>query len=174
MDLRNYAVKETLEDGTEVTIRAIRRDDQDAIREIFANLDEESTHCRFFGPKKELTDEELAYFTEPDFRQAVALVATVRTGKGETLAAGARFSAQGPASPGSAELAFTTEKRYRGHGLANLLLGHLVGIARKLGLSQLEAEVLADNHPMLGVFRKCGLPMAQRREDNIVHVTLTL
>jgi GNAT superfamily N-acetyltransferase len=172
--LRNYTVIETLEDGTEVTIRAIRRDDQDAIREIFENLDEESTYRRFFAPKKELTDDELAYFTDLDFRQAVGLVATVQTENGNALAAGARFAAEGPASPGSAELAFTTEKRYRGHGLANLLLTHLVGIAKKLGLSQFEADVLAENQPMLSVFRSCGLPMTQRQEGNVIHVTLTL
>ncbi len=70
----------------------------------------------------------------------MGLVATVQTGKGEALAAGARFAAEGPASPESAELAFTTEKRYRGHGLANLLLRHLVGIAKKLGLSRLRGR----------------------------------
>ena len=32
VDLRNYAVEETLEYGTKVTIRAIRRDDQEALR----------------------------------------------------------------------------------------------------------------------------------------------
>lgn len=174
IDLRNYAVKETLADGTEVTIRAIRRDDQDAIREIFANLDEESTYRRFFGPKKELTDEELAYFTDLDFRQAVGLVATLQADKREALAAGARFAAEGPASPGCAELAFTTEKRYRGHGLAHLLLRHLVGIAKELGLAQFEADVLTENQPMLSVFRSSGLPMKQRQEGNVIRVTLTL
>jgi GNAT superfamily N-acetyltransferase len=75
---------------------------------------------------------------------------------------------------GKRELAFTTEKRYRGHGLANLLLRHLVGIAKKLGLSQFEADVLAENQPMLSVFRKSGLPMEQRHEGNVVHITLSL
>ena len=139
MDLRNYAVKETLKDGSVVTIRAIRREDEEAIRAIFANLDEESTYRRFFGPKKELTDAELVYFTDVDFNQIVALVATVPTGAGEALIAGGRFAAEGPAPARSAELAFTTEERYRGRGLADLLLRHLVGIAKELGVPQFDA-----------------------------------
>jgi GNAT superfamily N-acetyltransferase len=174
VDLRNYAVKETLEEGAEVTIRAIRREDQDAIREIFENLDEESTYRRFFGPKKELTDAELAYFTDVDFSRVVALVATVPTGTGQALIAGGRFAADGLASPESAELAFTTEKGYRGRGLAHLLLRHLVGIAKELGLSRFEGEVLAENQPMLAVLRRSGLPMQQHQEGNIIHVTLSL
>jgi RimJ/RimL family protein N-acetyltransferase len=174
IDLRNYAAKEILADGTEVTIRAIRPEDQESIREIFQNLDEQSTYRRFFSPKKELTDAELAHFTDLDFHQVVGLAATVQTGAGEALVAGGRFAAEGPASPEIAELAFTTEKRYRGRGLATLLLSHLVKIAKELGVFRFEADVLAENQPMFAVFRLSGLPMQQSREGNIIHVTLSL
>jgi hypothetical protein len=55
-----------------------------------------------------------------------------------------------------------------------LLLRHLVGIAREANLSRFEADVLAENQPMLNVFRRAGLPMAQRRDGNVIHVTLSL
>ena len=173
-DPRDYLAHDVLKDGTVVTIRAIRREDQEAIRAIFANLDEESTYRRFFGPKKELTDAELVYFTDVDFKQIVALVATVPTGVDAALIAGGRFAAEGPAPAQSAELAFTTEKDYRGRGLADLLLRHLAGIAREMGLSRFGAEVLAENQPMLAVFRRSGLPMQLRQEGNVIHVTLSL
>jgi RimJ/RimL family protein N-acetyltransferase len=174
MSLRNYVAKEILEDGTEVTIRAIRREDQDGIREVFENLDEESNYRRFFGPKKELTEAELAHFTDLDFRQVVGLVATVQTDKGEALVAGGRFAAEDEAPRRSAELAFTTVAGYRGRGLADLLLRHLAGIAKELGISQFEGDVLAENQPMLAVLRQSGLPMQQHREGNVIHVTLSL
>jgi RimJ/RimL family protein N-acetyltransferase len=173
-DLRSYAAKEILADGTEVTVRAIRPDDSESLLEVFNKLDEESTYRRFFGPKKELTEAEVVHFTNVDFSHVVALVATVPADKGEALIAGARFAEEGPASPGSAELAFTIEKRYRGRGLANLLLRHLAALATELGLSRFEADVLAENQPMLHVFRKSGLPMTQRREGNVIHVILSL
>ena len=174
IDLRNYIAHETLRDGTAVTVRAILRGDRDALREVFENLDEESFYRRFLGPKKGLTEAELAQFTDLDFTQVVGLVATVNTEEGETLIGGGRFAAGGPAFPGRADLAFTTDKRYRGRGLANLILRHLVGIARELGISQFEGDVLADNQPMFAVLRQSGLPMQQQQDGNVIHVTLSL
>jgi RimJ/RimL family protein N-acetyltransferase len=51
---------------------------------------------------------------------------------------------------------------------------HLVGIARKSGLTELTAEVLPDNAPMLTLFERCGLPVNMRREAGAVHVALQL
>jgi hypothetical protein len=48
IDPRNYVAYESLKDGTEVTIRAIRRDDKSHLREAFKNLDRESIYRRFF------------------------------------------------------------------------------------------------------------------------------
>jgi RimJ/RimL family protein N-acetyltransferase len=173
IDLRNYIAQETLEDGTAVTVRAIRREYQDALRVVFENLDEQSFYRRFLGPKKELTEAELAQFTDLDFAQVVGLVVMTQTQDGEALIAGGRF-AENPASRGSAELAFTTDKRYRGRGLANLILRHLARIARDLGISRFEGDVLADNQPMLAVLRRSGLPMQQQKEGNVIHLTLFL
>lgn len=172
--MRNYVAHETLDDGTPVTVRAIRREDQDALRAVFENLDEESFYRRFLGPKKDLTDADLARFTDLDFTQVVGLVAMVRTEQGELLIGGGRFAADAAASPHCAELAFTIDKRYRGRGLGRLLLRHLATIAKELGIVQFEGELLADNGPMLAVLRQSGMPMHERRDGNVIHVTLSL
>ena len=43
---------------------------------------------------------------------------------------------------------------YQGKGLGTALLRHLVTVAREAGLSELVADVLADNTPMLKVFKR--------------------
>ena len=48
MDPQNYTASETLEDGSPVTIRAIRHDDGNTILEAFKNLDRDSVYRRFF------------------------------------------------------------------------------------------------------------------------------
>ena len=58
--------------------------------------------------------------------------------------------------------------------IASLVLKHLVHTAREARVQRFEAEVLAENQPMLAVFRRSGLPMKQRREGNVLHVTLSL
>ena len=56
----------------------------------------------------------------------------------------------------------------------SLVLKHLVHTAREARVQRFEAEVLAENQPMLAVFRRSGLPMKQWREGNVLHVTLSL
>ena len=174
MDPRNYTASEVLKDGTPVAIRAIRREDKGRLLEAFENLDRESVYRRFFSPKKGLSDSELDQLTDVDFSQVVALVVTTETGKGETLIAGGRYAIDNPETSQAAELAFLTDEAYRGRGIAGLLLRHLIRLAQKAGISRLEADVLADNHPMLAVFRRSGLPVRQQREGSVIHLTLDL
>jgi len=51
---------------------------------------------------------------------------------------------------------------------------HLVAIAREAGLSELVADVLADNTPMLKVFKRSGLAMTQSLHGSAIHVMLLL
>jgi RimJ/RimL family protein N-acetyltransferase len=174
IDPRNYVAHETLNDGTAVTVRAIRPDDSAAVLGAFGKLDPESIYRRFFSSKKKLSDSELKHFTEVDFSRVLALVVTAQTEDGETLLGGGRCAAETGNHPQSAELAFLTGEPYRGRGIARLLLRHLILLAQDAGLSRLEADVLTDNQPMLNVLRRSGLPIAERRDGNVVHVTLSL
>jgi RimJ/RimL family protein N-acetyltransferase len=171
---RNYLARETLSDGTEVTVRAIRSDDAARILEAFGELDQEAIYRRFFSPKQDLSSAELKQLTEVDFDQVVALVATTEQQGVETLVGGARYAVQPGEPPRSAELAFLTAGAYRGRGIAGLLLRSLTRLAREAGLSRFEADVLAENQSMLNVFRCSGLPMTHRQEGRTTHVTLSL
>ncbi len=106
IDPRDYRTNETLDDGTDVDIRAITPSDGASILKAFKGLDREAVYRRFFSPKKELTDVELKGLTDVDFANVVALVATTRTGKGKTLIAGGRYAVDNPECPRGAELAF--------------------------------------------------------------------
>lgn len=174
VDPSHYLEHETLRDGTEVTVRAIRAEDAASIVDAFGTLDRESIYRRFFTPKKELSDAEIQHLTRVDFDRVVALVVTRPSPDGESLIAGARYAVEAGDRPKSAELAFLTIATHRGRGTAGLLLKHLAKLAREAGLSQFEAEVLAENTPMLDVFRRSGLAMTQEREGNVIHLTLSL
>jgi RimJ/RimL family protein N-acetyltransferase len=173
MDPRNYTASETLNDGTLVTVRAVRRQDADAFLKAFNNLDRESVYRRFFSPKKELTDDELAQLTDVDFSQVVALLVTKQTGEGEVVMGGGRYATDNSVS-GQAEIAFVTDGNYRGLGVASHILRHLVQIAKNSGVTRFEADVLAENQSMLAVFQRSGLPMKLGRDGGVLHVTLAL
>ena len=155
-------------------MRAIRSDDAARILDAFGKLDREAIYRRFFSPKRDLSSAELEQLTEVDFDRVVALVATTEDQGIETLLGGARYAVLPSEQPRSAELAFLTAEAYRGRGIAGLLLRSLGQLAREAGLSRFEADVLAENQSMLNVFRRTGMKMGQRREGNVVHVTLSL
>jgi GNAT superfamily N-acetyltransferase len=173
---RCYVFAETLRDGTVVTVRAARVDDGPKIRRAFQNLDRDTVYTRFFGYKADVSDADLARITGVDFETVVALLVTTGTGEDEVVVGGASYVVKGSATTEgrSGELAFLVEEDFHGRGIATLLMRHIVVIARANGLDRLEADVLSRNLPMLNVFRRCGLPMAVRREGDVVHAVLSL
>jgi GNAT superfamily N-acetyltransferase len=174
-DPETYVFKETLRDGTRVTLRAARADDGLKIRRAFESLNRDTVYTRFFGFKADVSDVELRGITHVDFNHNTALLITTGSGDSEVVIGGAScFAIETDPPARRGEIAFTVEEDYQGRGMASLLLKHIVRIARGNGLTCLEADVLARNLPMLTVFKRSRLPMTLRHDGDVVHVTLAL
>ncbi len=176
IDVKNYKKSDVLKDGTAITIRTVRPEDKQMMRDAFYDLERESRYTRYFGFKDHVTDEELKKATEVDFEKEVALVITIIVAGKEIIIGGGRYillTAASDTAP-AAEVAFTIEEDYQGNGLASRLFGHLADIARSKGVSAFEAEVLPQNKAMLAVFASRGLPMDKKYIDGLIHVTLFL
>jgi RimJ/RimL family protein N-acetyltransferase len=176
LDPQSYAFKETLKDGTVVTVRAAHTDDGPRIRRAFENLDRDTVYRRFFGVKTEVSDSELSKITDMDFDRNVSLLVTIPSSDDDEIVIGGASYLSIAADPPerSAEVAFTIEEDYQGLGVASMLMRRLVSIARERGLTRLEADVLGHNRAMLAVFKASGLPMTQVSADNVIHVTMSL
>jgi GNAT superfamily N-acetyltransferase len=175
MDPSLFRRQSALRDGTPVVIRFVRADDKERLVTAFSKLDPETIYTRFFSFKKELSQAELDRLDTPDPEHRIGLVVTLGNGVDETIIAGAScvvLDTKGPVR--SAEIAFTVEEDYQRQGLASKLLAAIVDIARSLGISQLEADVLAGNQAMLVVFQHSGLPMSTLRSAGVVHMVLDL
>ena len=92
-------------------IRPIRPDDKDLLRRGMERLSEESRFRRFMRPVSELTDEQLAYFTEIDYRDhfAWAAVRADRLDEGLGVARYVRLEGE----PTVAEAAVTVADEYQ-------------------------------------------------------------
>jgi acyl-CoA synthetase (NDP forming)/RimJ/RimL family protein N-acetyltransferase len=157
-----------LVDGGTVHVRPIRPDDADRLVALHGRLSPQSIYFRFFSPKPRLTDKEVEKFTNVDMVDRVALVAIL----GDELIAVARYDRW----PGrdEAEVAFTVDDAHHGRGLATLLLEHLAAVARHHGLVRFTAEVLPDNRPMLGVFRRAGFEVHNEFSGGIIDVAFDI
>jgi RimJ/RimL family protein N-acetyltransferase len=171
LEAAKYSAVETLRDGRPMEIRALRPDDQAELLAAVERSSPKSRYRRFFGAKRYFSDKEIAYFVNVDFVNHVALVAVVAEGERPTIVGGGRYVV---VHPGQAEVAFVVVDQYQGQSIGAALLRHLIAIARHAGLTELIADVLADNGAMLKVFDKCGLRVNTRREAGIVRVSLQL
>jgi GNAT superfamily N-acetyltransferase len=169
---RRYDVHGSLRDGTPIRIRAIRPDDAERLREHFRGLSEQSKYFRFMGFKRDLTAADLKRLTELDFKDHVALVATVADdGDRRERILGVGRYLRGKL-PYRAEIAFATLDQHHGRGIATLLLEHLNRIARAGGITEFEADVLGENRHMLDVFEHSGLKIRETFESGVVHLYL--
>ena len=92
-----------------------------------------------------------------DFRQVVALVATISQADGKEMVIGdGRYAAVKGEKPERAEIAFLIAEPYRGRRVGSRLLRHLTQSVQDAGLSAFEADVLAYDAPMLAVLQRSG------------------
>jgi RimJ/RimL family protein N-acetyltransferase len=170
-DAAHYSAFETLPDGERIEIRAQRPQDRDGIRAALARTSEQSFYHRFFTVKREFSEKEAHYFLDIDFVKHVALVAIAEESGRSTIVGGCRFIVM---QPGVAEISFLVIDAYQGRGIGSALMRHIVALAREAGLKELFADVLAENVPMLNVFRRSGLLMTKKIVGSTVEVTLRL
>jgi acetyl coenzyme A synthetase (ADP forming)-like protein len=168
-----YAAPALLRDGSSVLIRAIRPDDKESLRRHFSALGPESRYFRFFTFKNALTDEELRYFTEPDFRRHVGLVA-VRLEHGQEQILGvARYTpSQGvPDDPRRSEFAVAVADSWQGRGLGTTLLEHLAKVAVRNGVREFEGDVLGHNTRMVDMLKATGFALQRTNRGGIFRYT---
>jgi RimJ/RimL family protein N-acetyltransferase len=171
MDPASYTATETLRNGAALQIRALRPDDRAEMLAAVGRMSKEALYRRFFAPKRYFSEGELEFFLNVDFKNHVALVATLSEDGREVIAGGARYIVS---ERGHAEVAFAVDDKHQKLGIATHLIAHLIAIARAEGLEAFVAEVLPENVPMLKVFERCGLSKTTRSARGVVNVTLAL
>jgi RimJ/RimL family protein N-acetyltransferase len=166
-----YSAVELLRNGRSIQIRALRASDRTDLVSAVGRTSARSLYRRFFGLKRYFSEKEMAFFLNVDFTNHVALVAIMREGGRRAIIGGGRYVV---IRPGTAEVAFTVVDQYQGQGIGAALMRHIAILARDAGLTELIAEVLPENTPMLKVLEKSGLTLSTKQEADIVHVTIQL
>lgn len=152
-----------LRDGSVAHLRPIVPNDADGIRLFHSRQSAESIYFRFFAPLRELSERDIHRFTNVDYVDRVALVATIR----EDIVGIGRYDCL---DPRTAEVAFNISDHYQGKGIGSVLLEHLAAIGRDAGVQKFTAEVLPHNRKMLTVFSDAGFAVTRRIEDGVVQV----
>ncbi len=170
MQTSAYARDVVLRDGESVLVRAIRPDDKARLLDLFQRLSVRSIRHRFLGAKSTLSETELRYLTEVDFRTHVALAAVSHRGGLEHIVGVGRYLWTDDVGVAPSEVAFAVADADQGRGIGTLLLEHLSAIASSQGVTQFEADVEADNADMMTVFEDSGFTVRTSIDRGVFHV----
>jgi acetyl coenzyme A synthetase (ADP forming)-like protein len=155
-----------LRDGSTLSVRPVRRDDEAELSRFFANLSLESRVFRFFAAVAN-ADASIKRMVDVDYVAKYGIVAVA--GAHDEIVGHAMYVA---IEPGKAELALAVADAYQGRGLGTILLGQLAEAASLAGIQVLEAVVRPENHRMLEVLRESGFPIRSRSEPGEIHAEL--
>jgi acetyltransferase len=143
-----------LKDGSPITIRPIRPEDEPLMVKFHGTISDESVYFRFFHVEKlssRVAHERLFQKCFIDYDREMALVADLhnpQTGEHEILAV-ARLSKMLDEREG--EVAVIVSDSRQGQGIGTELLGRLIDVARAEKLERVAANILPENLGMRGL-----------------------
>ena len=158
----------SLTDGTQVTLRSIRPEDESALTALYERLSPETSYQRFFTVMRRLPPDWAHILANVDYDRRMAIVALGPAGE---LIGVARYVYDERAQ--EAEIAIVIEDRWQGRGLGTRLLGELMGYAEGRGIRRFRAYVLADNLRMLNLIRRGTRILDRKLESGVVSLLLT-
>jgi acetyltransferase len=144
----------TLRDGTAVTIRPIRPEDEDIEQEFVRKLSDESRYFRFRDAVRELSPRVLAQLTRVDYDRHLALIAVTGHDGREIQIAVARYVVD--ADRHRCEFAIAVADGWQRKGIGTRIMEALMAAARAAGMREMYGEILAGNRKMLEFAAKLG------------------
>ena len=166
-----YVMPWRLNDGTDVTLRPIRPEDEPMEHELITTLSEKTMRARFFQVIMGINHDTLVRFCNIDYDREMAIVAELKEGDKKKFAGIARLVMEPDTR--NAEFAIVVHDEYQGKGLGYKLMDVLIGIAQDKELDTMYGLVLSDNDRMLKAVRRLGF-VTERLPDGLTRVTLDL
>jgi acetyltransferase len=165
-----YVSSWTMKDGTPVTLRPMRPEDEPLMVKFHEALSERSVFLRYFQLSKlsqRVAHDRLRRICFLDYDREMAIVAdhTVPdTGSHEILAIGRLSKLHGRST---AEMALLVRDQYQRLGLGIELLRRLIQVGRDEHLDSIQAYLLRENIEMRGLVEKLGFHVEPADEDGV-------
>ncbi len=172
-----YVTPWRLNDGTEVTIRPIRPEDEPLMIQFHKTLSEQSVYLRYFHLIKlsqRIAHDRLTRICFIDYDREMALVADYQnpeTNTHEILAVGRLSKLHGI---NEAEFAMLVSDHIQRRGLGTELLRRLLQVGRDEHLDRITAEILSENSGMQRVCEKLGFRLSCTPDPSVVRAEIQL
>jgi len=172
-----YVAPWTMRDGSQITIRPIRPEDEPLMVKFHETLSDRSVYLRYFfslSLSRRTAHERLLRICFGDYDREMALVAErtdPATGERQIMGVG-RMSKLHQGN--EAEVAVLVSDRFQKLGLGYELLRRIVQVARDEKLTQVSAEMLTDNYAMQIIMKRVGFKVRASEDMTSVRAFLDL
>jgi len=166
-----YIIPWRMKDGTEVTLRPIKPEDEPEELAFIRGLSTETSRFRFFQIIKDLPHEALVRFCNIDYDREMAIIAETRDGDRTIEIGVSRLIIE----PGKrrGEFAVVIADMYQGKGLGTKLVDMLIEFAREKGIETIYGTVMSENNKMIQLCEKLGFTTRREPESVIAELKLS-
>lgn len=160
----------TANDGTVLSLRHIRADDVARLMSFVRQLSFGTRYFRYGHGDIEFDEEHFLRVCTPDPGQCVHFLVVKRESEGgaETVLGSARiiFDAGGT----SCEVVISVTDKWQSRGIGQRLMDALIGSARRRGLREMHAHILASNRRMIKFMQGQGFEIADSDQGPSVKI----
>jgi acetyltransferase len=160
-------------DGSPVTIRPIRPEDEPKMVRFHESLSDRSVYLRYFhflSLDTRVTHARLSHICFVDHAREMVLVA--ESANADIVAVGRLAREQSSAA--KAEFALLVSDAWHHRGLGTELLRRLILLAGDEGIASVFGEILPENDGMQKICRKLGFKLRYSLEDHVVKAAITI
>jgi len=164
--------KVKMRDGTEITLRPIRPEDEPAWMELLGSCSQETIYSRFRYFFFWQSHEVASRYCYIDYDREMAIVAELQEGNKRRLLGIGRLTAD--PSRTVAEYAVLVQDDWQNKGLGGLLTDYCTEIARAWGVKKIVAYTTTDNPRMIAVFQKRNFEIRHDPASSLVEIQKNL
>jgi acetyltransferase len=174
---RRYVSEWTMKDGTRVTIRPIRPEDEPAMVHFHETLSDRSVYFRYFhmmNLEQRVQHERLTRICFIDYDREMAFVAERRNPESlvHEILAVSRMTKVHWAN--EAEVAVLVSDAWQGRGLGKELMARLLLFGADEKLERLTADILPENRSVMRVCEKLGFSLRHSLDEEVVKAEFKL
>jgi acetyltransferase len=167
-----YVRKSDLRDGTSITLRPIKPEDEPMWFELLGSCSRESIYNRFRYMFHWESHEVASRYCFIDYDREIAIVAELEQEGGRSLLGVGRLVSD--PNKETAEYAVLVADAWQNRGLGGRLTDYCLEIAADWGIKQMVAVTTSDNQRMQAVFKKRGFELRFDPSSSLVFCSKTL
>ncbi|MGB9906161.1 MAG: GNAT family N-acetyltransferase [Candidatus Saccharicenans sp.] len=167
-----FIKKTRMRDGTEITLRPIRPEDEPLWFELLGSCSRETIYSRFRYFFFWQSHEVASRYCYIDYDREMAIVAELQDGNKRRILGVGRLTAD--PSRTVAEYAVLVQDNWQNRGLGGILTDYCTEIARAWGVKKIIAYTTTDNPRMIAVFQKRNFEIRQDPQSTLVEIQKAL